>query len=143
MLRFKKQHSLFTLIKENSNDAKKLYKLVSQLTGHKEENPLPEEDDDTKLAEQFGEFFINKIINIGKLFHHIPPHKSQEDTIPRFNKFSTISEADLKTIINQISNKSFGILNTSTLKKVIDVYIPAITRVINLSFDRREFCANW
>ena len=60
MLRSKKLHSLFTLIKENLNDAKKLYKLVSQLMGQKENNPLQEEDDGTKLAEQFREFFLNK-----------------------------------------------------------------------------------
>ena len=66
MLRFKKRHSLFTLMKENSNDAKKLYTLVSQLMDQKEDNPLLEEDDDTKLAEQFSEFFLNKIINIRK-----------------------------------------------------------------------------
>ena len=100
MLRFKKQHSLFTLIKENSNDAKKFYKLISQLTGQKEDNPLPEENDDTKPAKQFREFFLNKIINIRKLFHDIPLYKTHEDTILRFNKLSTISEADLKTIIN-------------------------------------------
>ena len=42
-------------------------------------------------------------------------------------------------------NKSchLDILNTSTLKKVIGVCIPAITRVINLSLDRGGFCANW
>ena len=77
MLRFKKRHSLFRLIEENSKYAKKLYKLVSQLTGQKEENPLPEDDNDTKLAEQFGEFFLNKIINIRKLFHDIPPYETQ------------------------------------------------------------------
>ena len=66
-------------------------------------------------------------------------------TIPRFDKFSTISEADLKAIINQMPSKScqLDILNTSTLKKEIDVFIPAVTRVINLSLDRGEFCANW
>ena len=106
MLKFKKGCSLFTLIKENSKDAKKLYKLVSQLAGQKQENPLPEEDDDSKLAEQFGEFFLGKIINIRELFHNIPPYKTQQDTVPRLDKFSTINDADLKTIINQMSNKS-------------------------------------
>ena len=101
MLRFKKRHSLLTLTKENSNDATKVYRLVSQLMGQKEDNQLPEEDDDPKLAEQFDEFFLNKIINIRKLFCNIPPYKTQKDVIPGFEKFSTISEADLKTIINQ------------------------------------------
>ena len=86
--------------------AKKLYKLVSQLVGQKEDNPLPEEDDGIKPAKQFREFFLNKIINIRKLFHDIPPYKTQETTIPRFDKFSTISEANLKTIINQMPSKS-------------------------------------
>ena len=78
MFKFKKRHSLFTLIDENSKDAKKLYKLVNQLTGQKQENPLPKEDDDTKLAELFREFFLNKIINIKKLFHNIPPYETQQ-----------------------------------------------------------------
>ena len=119
-----------SLIMENSNDVKKLYKLVSQLTGQKEDNPLPEEDYDTKLAEQFGEFILNKIINIRKLFHNIPPYKIEEYTIPWFNKFSSISVADLKIIINQMPSKScaLDILNTSKLKKVIDVCILAIIK---------------
>ena len=76
MLRFKKRHSLFTLIEEHSKGTKKLYKLVSQLTGQKEENPLSEDDNDTKLAEQFREFFLGKIINIRKLFKNTPPYKT-------------------------------------------------------------------
>ena len=41
-------------------------------------------------------------------------------------------------------NKScqLDILNTSTLKNVIDVCIQAINRVINLSLEREGFCAN-
>ena len=37
VLRFQKRCSLFTLFKENSNDAKKLDQLVSHLTGQKED----------------------------------------------------------------------------------------------------------
>ena len=74
--------------------------------GLKEENPLPEENNDTKLAERFEEFFLNKIINIRKLFHNKPPYETQRDTVPTLGKFSTVSEANLKTIISQMSNKS-------------------------------------
>ena len=76
--------------------------------GQKENNPLSEEDDNTKLAEQFGEFFLNKYFNKRKLFHDIPTYKTQEDTIPRLDKFSTISEANLKTVVNQMPSKSCG-----------------------------------
>ena len=64
--------------------------------GKREENPLPEGNDDTKLAEQFGEFFLSKIINIRKLFHNIPPYETQWDIISWLEKFSTIGEAAWK-----------------------------------------------
>ena len=78
MFRFKRRHSLFTLIKQNSNDSKKLYKLVSQLMGQKEDNPLPEEDGDAKLAEQFSAFFLNKTSgNYSTIYHHTKLKKTQ------------------------------------------------------------------
>ena len=75
------------------------------------------------------------------IYHHTNSRRHNS----RFDKFSTISEADLKTVIDQMPSKSceLDILNTSTLKKVIDMCIPAITRVTILSLDRGEFCANW
>ena len=125
--------------------SKQLYKLVSQLMGQKEDNPLPEEDDDTKLVEQFSEFFWNRIVNIKRLFHNISLYETQKDAIPRLDKFSTINKADLETIRNQMPNIScqLDILNASSLKKVIDVCIPSNTRVINLSLDKGGICANW
>ena len=38
---------------------------------------------------------------------------------------------------------SIQYLKTATLKKVTDLCIPAITRVINLSLDKGGFYANW
>ena len=56
-----------------------------------------------------------------------------------------MGEADWKTIINKMPNKSCQLdnLTTSTLKKVIDVYIPAINRVINLAMEKGGFYTNW
>ena len=84
-------------------------------------------------------------MSIRKLFHNIPPYETGRDTIPRLDKFSTISEADLKTIINKMPNKlcQLDILKTLTLKKVIDVCIPAISRVMNLSLEKGGFYTNW
>ena len=117
--------------------------IVKSTNGHK--NPLSEEDDDIKLAEPFREFFLNKIINIRKLFHNIPPYETQKDTVLRLGNFLTICEANLKTMINQMPNTScqLGILKTSTLKKVTDVSIASITRIINLSLNMGGFYVNW
>lgn len=45
-------------------DSKKLYNLVSELTGTKSENPLPDSVADSKLADDFTDFFMNKIDKI-------------------------------------------------------------------------------
>ena len=34
------------------------------------------------------------------------------------------------------------ILTTSLLKRVLDSFLPAIARVVNLSLDKRNFCTN-
>ena len=41
MLKFKKFHSLHTLILENKHDTKKLYKLINNMISGKTQNPIP------------------------------------------------------------------------------------------------------
>ena len=61
MLKFKKTHSLHQLVKQNSIDTKRLFKLVNELTGIKDQNPLPEARYDKDLAEESTQFFLNKM----------------------------------------------------------------------------------
>ena len=42
MLKFKKNDCLYRIIKANSNNTKKLFKLVSEITGNSKPNPMPE-----------------------------------------------------------------------------------------------------
>ena len=52
MLKFKKTPSLHQLAKQNSTDTKMLFKLVNELTGNKDQNPLLEAKCDKELAEE-------------------------------------------------------------------------------------------
>ena len=61
MLKFKKAYSLHQLVKQNSSDTKKLFKLINELAGNKDQNLLPEAKSDKDLAEEFAQFFLNKI----------------------------------------------------------------------------------
>ena len=45
-------------------DTKNLYSLVYQLTGNEKENPLLERQSDEDLANEFTDYFINKIQTI-------------------------------------------------------------------------------
>ena len=54
------------MVKPNSTDTKKLFKLINELAGNKEQNPLPEAKSNKDLAEEFVQFFLNKIEKIGE-----------------------------------------------------------------------------
>ena len=46
------------------NDTKKLYGLITELTGAKRDSPLPEHNLDQDLAEHFASFFTDKMTSI-------------------------------------------------------------------------------
>ena len=72
MLKLKKTHSLHQSVKQNSTDSKKLFKLINELTGNKDHNPLPAAKLNKVLAEEFAEFFLNKIEKIREQFESSP-----------------------------------------------------------------------
>ena len=45
-------------------DTKALYVLISNITGVRKENPLPIHTNDKELADQFADFFLEKIVKI-------------------------------------------------------------------------------
>ena len=49
---------------ELRGDTKNLYSLVYQLTRNENENPIPERENDEDLANQFADYFMNKIQTI-------------------------------------------------------------------------------
>ena len=74
MLKFKKNACLHKIIKTNSNNTRKLYKLVSELTGSSKPNPMPDAQSNKDLAEGFAQFFRQKIDRIWQQLNHIPQY---------------------------------------------------------------------
>ena len=72
MVKFKKNDCLHRIIKANSNNTRKLFKLVSEITGRSKPNPMPDAQSDKELAEDFAQFFRQKIDGIWHQFKHIP-----------------------------------------------------------------------
>ena len=72
MLKFKKNAWLHRIIKTNSNNTRKLFKLVSEITGSSKPNPMPVTQSDKDLAESFAQFFRQNIDGIWQQFKHIP-----------------------------------------------------------------------
>lgn len=63
-------------------NSKKLYNLVSELTGTKSVNPLLEYIADSKLAEDFADFFMDKIDKIRKSLKDFPNFKPTFKDVP-------------------------------------------------------------
>ena len=55
-------------------DTKKQYKIFNNITGNMSENPLPEAELDEELANDFTDFFIQKIQKIRDSLEHHPKY---------------------------------------------------------------------
>ena len=64
MIREEKLKSTSGKVEECKGDTRKLYSLVRYLTGTKVQNPMPSSIGDKKLANDFADYFIEKIQKI-------------------------------------------------------------------------------
>ena len=65
------------MVIDASRDTKKLYKIINNITGTKEDNPMPVGDSDTEIAQSFAEYFVEKIDKIRDKFECVPLYSPQ------------------------------------------------------------------
>ena len=97
------------------------------------------------LAEEFVDYFLNKIEKIREQFTGIQPHQPRQlDTTP-LSKFASITTSQLRKTINSMPSKMSPLdtLQMDRLKQVLEGCLPAITHIINKSLDSSEFCSAW
>ena len=104
MIKYKKRDHLHNRISATKGNSKKLYQLITNLTGQIKSNPLSTSTSDEDLADEFTTYFLEKICNIRKLFDGIPNYKPTPTNTPPLNKFSTLSESQLYKIIMEMSS---------------------------------------
>ena len=64
MLKYKKCHSLHTLILQSKQDTNKLHKLINHMTSGKTLNPMPPNRTDEELEKKIANYFLDKIEKI-------------------------------------------------------------------------------
>ena len=62
------------MVIDASRDTKKLYKIINNITGTKEDNPMPLGDSDMEISQGFAEYFVEKIDKIRDKFECVPPY---------------------------------------------------------------------
>ena len=127
------------------NDTKKLYEPVVYLTGTATENPLPPGKTDNQLAEDFVEFFMNKIQTIRNNLADHPLYKPEPTNIPKFDTFKKLREEDVKKLISKMKTKSceLDVLPTHIFKEMLEDLLPTITKIINISLTKGIFIDKW
>ena len=127
-------------------DTKSLYQLINKLTSKVKVNPMPPNVPDMDLAENFADFFLNKILKIRELFVDVPIiDLDVRESIPLLKRFAPVSENETRLLISSMKTKTceLDVLPTHILKQLLDTIVPPLTHIINLSLSTGVFANKW
>ncbi len=112
------------------------------------DNPLPDHDSIQVLADQFGDYFIQKIEDIrteidAQTCTYQPSDCTQPDTT--FSTFKPLSQDDVRKLVMKSKSTTCDLdpLPTSLLKDCLDVILPVLTKMVNLSLQTGVFPNEW
>ncbi|XP_072036965.1 uncharacterized protein [Amphiura filiformis] len=124
------------LINESANDQKQMFKTFDKLLHRSKDSPLPKSSSDEALANRFSDYFIKKIKTIRDLF---PPTVTSTcidvSTNICLDHFTLTTEDEVRKIIMNSPSKSCSLdpVPTWIVKEGIDIFLPALTHLINTS----------
>ena len=133
-------------IVSHRNDIKYLYKMVTSLSGVKKENPMPSAESDQLLAEEFTDFFIEKINKIQENLDHFDLYEptTMEQTTVR-QSFLTLSTLEVKKLIMDMKHKmnELDLLLATFLKENIEKFLGLLVNIVNISLQLGVFAKEW
>ena len=146
-LKYKKKTSIQQQVQDFKNDTKKLHRLVTHLTGTEPRNPLPDDNsnNDKDLANSFADIFQSKIENICEMFVDIEAYSPEISSILKLFQFTPMTASEVKTIIMAMKSKPCKIdqIPTHIFKQLLPSMLPIVTKIVNLSLSKGEFCHMW
>ena len=131
---------------KHKGDSKALYNLVSKSTGTENTNILPDQPKDIELAEEFSEFFLQKIENIQSALDECNLFKlTGSDVLFKLSKFNVLDKSHvIKTLVKlQTKSCELDVIPTKILKEVMDFLIDPITKIVNISLSKGQFASEW
>ena len=145
MLYMSRQTELLTQIEAWGKDTKKLYSLVNKLTNRVKTNPLPMKENPEQLCNNFAEYFMTKVVNIIKALSGHPVYNPPDGHIPPLEQFVEVSEDYVMRMIKSMPTKSCELdtIPTNVLKQCLDILVPPITKLVNLSLTSGSFPYDW
>ena len=135
LLQRTKSDAISTRVNECKRDRKKLYNLIRYLKGTSTSNPLPPSSSDEEMANEFVDYFMNKIQSIRYSLNTSSKFSAPPENIPNFLAFESLSTSDVKKIIFGMKTKTCEMdpISTNLLKEILPSVIEPITNIVNTS----------
>ena len=146
-----------SFVEKHRNNQRDLFRNSKQLLKQNSCGRLPYSQSDYALANDFGRFFVKKIAEIrSKLcVQHPSTATDQHDQdyletsdVPlhqKFSAFDEVSEDYISTLITTSPTKSCSLdpIPTYLVKNCLDVLLPVITTMVNISLQTGHFPVDW
>ena len=134
-----------TKVSECETDTKILYNLIRYLTGMTTSNPLPTNLSDEELANEFADYFMNKIQSIRDSLDINSKYSESPGNAPNISAFEPLSTCDVTKIIFGMKIKSCEIdpIPMKLLKEILPSVIEPITKIVNTSLQQGIFSKHW
>jgi hypothetical protein len=128
-----------------SSDQGMLFRVIDKISHKKSETVLPTHSSKEELANRFANFFQEKIEKIRDRIastNDLPQvQEEKESSPPSLSEFKPATPEEVKKIItnSKATTCSLDPIPTSFLKLLLDVLLPILTNIINMSFEEGHF----
>ena len=145
MIKQAKKEYFHDVFGEIRDDYKEVFRVAKKLLFNEKQSPFPEAPDDKILGNLFNDFFIGKIEKIHLELESCPkiPEyiESSNQTNSYFENFAVLTEMDVRKLVNKSATKSCELdpISTHFLKQHLDVLIPLVTKIVNISLQTGQF----
>ena len=130
------------------NDISLVYKTANYYLDDAESRCLPSCKDNLTLANNFADFFLEKITTIRQIIENDPEVDATMRSLHHtefegngFSSFQLLSENDISNLVNKMACKlnSADPIPLSYLKDNLQMFIPALKQIVNLSLQSGVF----
>ena len=132
-------------ILEIGNDSKKLFATINKLTGNIKENLMPSNFTNQELANQFANFYIEKIEKIRDSLSNFDRYKSTGNCPVKLDKFEILEPGDVKKLMSKTNSKTCESdpIPSRIIKENTEILLPIFTRIIKASLQTGNFINDW
>ena len=128
-------------------DTGRLYDLIKNITGTTKENPLPDITNEETLANEFAEFFLEKIQKIQRELDDKLKYQPTR-TAPAKAKLTEFKDISKEEVVKSIMNMKakhceLDTIPTHIIKEALQQIKSALTKMVTISLQSGTFAKKW